>query len=180
VTLSLLCLSIHSAVSLGQNFNYFCELGEFANGEIIESFGRPEKFELGKSRWGWPIGAIIAFFGRLRELNIFPIVHCSKVKFISYTPCHMHDRIGPLSYGHWVWLPIADLANKYDIVTGEGFPHRGCSFSSHLQGMPPLVRTTGTSLWCWRWVVSDAGRHVWWHKWHHVRCPWVELRHSII
>jgi hypothetical protein len=31
------------------NFNYFCELGEFADGEPIESFGCPEEFELGKS-----------------------------------------------------------------------------------------------------------------------------------
>jgi hypothetical protein len=40
-------------------------------------------------------------------------------------PCPRPDRIGPLAYAHWVWLPIADLASKYDVVTGEGFPHRG-------------------------------------------------------
>jgi hypothetical protein len=36
----------------------------------------------------------------------------------------MPDRIGPFAYAHWVWLPVADLASKYDIVTGEGFPHK--------------------------------------------------------
>jgi hypothetical protein len=41
----------------------------------------------------------------------------------------MPDRIGPLAYAHWVWLPVTDLANKYDIVTAEGFPHRGLSLS---------------------------------------------------
>jgi hypothetical protein len=57
---------------------------------------------------------------------------CSKLKCISYTPCHMPDRIGPLAYAHWVWLLVADLASKYDIVPGEGFPHSGFSLS------PPL------------------------------------------
>jgi hypothetical protein len=33
----------------GLNFNYFGELGVFADGEPIESFGCPEEFELGKS-----------------------------------------------------------------------------------------------------------------------------------
>jgi hypothetical protein len=54
----------------------------------------------------------------------------------------MPDRIGPLAYAHWVWFPVADLASKYDIVTAEGFPHRGFSLSPPLQGMLPLVRTT--------------------------------------
>jgi hypothetical protein len=44
----------------------------------------------------------------------------------------MPDRIGSLADAHWVWLPVADLASKYDIVTGEGFPFRGFSLS------PPL------------------------------------------
>jgi hypothetical protein len=54
---------------------------------------------------------------------------CSIVKFISLTPCHIRDRIGPLYYTHWVCLSVTDLAGKYDIVTGEGFPHRGFSLS---------------------------------------------------
>jgi hypothetical protein len=54
---------------------------------------------------------------------------CSKVKLFRTPPCHMPDRIGPLSYAHWVWLHVTDLARKYDIVAGEGFPHRG--FLSH-------------------------------------------------
>jgi hypothetical protein len=55
---------------------------------------------------------------------------CSKVTFISCTPpCNMPDRIGPFSYAHWACLSVTDLAGKYDIVTGEGFPHR--VFLSH-------------------------------------------------
>jgi hypothetical protein len=52
----------------GLNFNYFGELGVFADGEPIESFGCPEEFELGKSWWGWPIGAIVAVLGGSESL----------------------------------------------------------------------------------------------------------------
>jgi hypothetical protein len=61
--------------------------------------------------------------------SLYVIPTCSKVKFISCTPCHMPDRIGPFSYAHCVCLSVTDLAGKYDIVTGEGFPHRGFSLS---------------------------------------------------
>lgn len=52
----------------GLNFNYFCVLGEIAEGEPIESFGCPEEFELGELLWGWPIGAIIAVLGGSESL----------------------------------------------------------------------------------------------------------------
>jgi hypothetical protein len=52
----------------------------------------------------------------------------------------MPDRIGPLSYTHWVWLSVTDLAGKYDIITDEGFPHRGFSLSPPFYGMLPLLR----------------------------------------
>jgi hypothetical protein len=51
----------------------------------------------------------------------------------------MPDRICPLAHAHWVWLPVTDLASKYDIVTGEGFPHTGFSLTTFM-GMLPLVR----------------------------------------
>jgi hypothetical protein len=71
----------------------------------------------------------------------------------------MPDRNGPLAYAHWVWLPVADLASKYDIVTGEGFPHRGF--------ISLTTFTTGATISTYYWYVtlmltlsSDARRDV--------------------
>jgi hypothetical protein len=46
----------------------------------------------------------------------------AKVTLFRTLPCSRPDGIDPLAYAHWVWLPIADLAIKYDVVTVEGFP----------------------------------------------------------
>jgi hypothetical protein len=45
----------------------------------------------------------------------------------------MPDRIGPLSYTHRVCLSFTDLAGKYDIVTGEGFPKGFFSLTTFLR-----------------------------------------------
>jgi RNase H-like domain found in reverse transcriptase len=78
------------------------------------------------------------------------IIHCviwillAKGNLFRTPPCPRPDRIVPLDYAHWILFPTADLASKYDVVTGEGFPHRGFSLSPPLQGMIPLIRTTST------------------------------------
>jgi hypothetical protein len=42
----------------------------------------------------------------------------------------MPGRIGTLAFAHRVWLPVADLASKYGIVTGEGFSNRDFSLTT--------------------------------------------------
>jgi hypothetical protein len=40
----------------------------------------------------------------------FLLVGVAKGYLFRTAPCRRPDRIGPLAYAHWVWLPIADLA----------------------------------------------------------------------
>jgi hypothetical protein len=59
----------------------------------------------------WHVSQKIKWFNSVKS-KPFSRYYLIVAKWILFRtpPYHRPDRIGPLAYAHWVWLPIADLA----------------------------------------------------------------------